>query len=146
MRREFLLTSGSIFRLCGKAQKRSIWRRRYRGAPGIRRIDGSNTLLAKISADLDVHPGMVDRAPRVGGRERGMAEGSAWGHCVVLLHDVLGNAHDYGLLVLGSLEGPRKPAALSRLVGAQEQCDEPQAEADVILAAQQLRRSRPNPL
>jgi hypothetical protein len=112
-----------------------IWRRRYRGAHGIRGIDGSNTLLAEINAHLDVHPGMVDRAPRVGGRDRSMAEGSAWGHCPVLLHDVLGNAHDYGLLVLGTLQGPRKPTALPSLVGAKEQSDEPQGETDVILAA-----------
>lgn len=102
-----------------------IWRRRYRGAHGIRGIDGSNTLLAEINAHLDVHPGMVDRAPRVGGRDRSMAEGSAWGHCPVLLHDVLGNAHDYGLLVLGILEGPRKATALSSLVGARAQFEAP---------------------
>lgn len=128
---------------CGRSAKSLIWRRRDQGARGIRGIDGSNTLLAEINAHLDVHPGMVDRAPRVGGRGRSMAEGSAWGHCLVLLHDVLGNAHDYRLLVLATLEGPRKPTALSRLVGAKEQCGEPQGEPDVIRLAQQLWRSQP---
>jgi len=118
-----------LFHLRGEAQKGSIWRRRHRGAHGIRRIDGSNTLFVEINAHLDFHPGMVDRAPRVGGRDRSMAEGRAFGHCLVLLHDVLGNAHDYGLLVLGTLEGPRKPTALSSLVGAKEQSDKPRRES-----------------
>jgi hypothetical protein len=92
---------------------------------GDRGINGSNTLLAQINADLGVHPGLVDRACGVGGRNRSMAAGSAWGHCVVLLHDVLGNAHDYGLLGLGILEGPRKATALTSLVGAKEQFEAP---------------------
>jgi hypothetical protein len=95
------------------------------GSTGDRGIDGSNTLLAEINAHLGFHPGVVDRACGVGGRNRSVAAGSAWGHCVVLLHDVLGNAHDYGLLVLGILEGPRKATALTSLVGAREQFEEP---------------------
>lgn len=91
---------------------------------GIRGIDGPNSLLAEIIAHLDVHPGLVDSACSVGGRNRSMADGSAWGHCVVLLHDVLGHADDNGLLVLGILEGPRKATAFPSLVGAREQFEE----------------------
>ena len=68
----------------------------------------------------------------MGGRNQSMADGSAWRHCVVLLHDVLGNANYYGLLVLGILEGPRKATALPSLVGAREQFEEPEAEAYVM--------------
>jgi len=114
---------------CGEKRKKVDLAKTLSRRTWIRRIDGSNTLLAEINAHLDVHPGMVDGAPGVGGRDRGVAEGSAWGHCLVFLHDVLGNAHDYRLLVLGTLEGPRKPTALSSLVGAKEQCDKPRRES-----------------
>jgi hypothetical protein len=135
---EFLLTGMvASASACGEERKKveSLWRvaikvlddlaKALSRSTGIRGIDGSHTLLAEINTDLGVHPGVVDRARGVGGRDRSMAEGSAWGHCLVLLHDVLGNAHDYGLLVLGILEGARKATALPALVGNRKQFEGP---------------------